>query len=112
MKIGIIGAGNVGGTLGRAWAKKGHDSFFGVRHPQDDKTRRLVESIGPKAQAGTVAEAAAFGEVVVLATPWQATEAAVKEAGDLTGKVVIDCTNPLMPDFSGMELCFTKSGAE
>src|SRR5947207_12931796 len=87
MKIGIIGAGNVGGTLGRAWAKKGHDIFFGVRHPQDDKTRRLLESLGPKAQAGTVAEAPAFGEVVVLATPWQATEAAVEEADALTGKV-------------------------
>src|SRR5205823_5242401 len=112
MKIGIIGAGNVGGTLGRAWAKKGHDSFFGVRRPQDDKTRRLVESIGPKAQAGTVAEAAAFGEAVVLATPWQATESAVRQAGDLAGKVVIDCTNPLKPDFSGLELGFSTSGAK
>src|SRR5438477_11731912 len=93
MQIGIIGAGNVGGTLGRAWAKKGHDICFGVRHPQDDKTRRLLQSIGPKAQAGTVAEAAAFGEVVVLATPWPATEAAIRAAGDLRGKTVIDCTN-------------------
>lgn len=112
MKIGIIGAGNVGGTLGRAWAKHGHDIFFGVRRPQDDKTRRLVESIGVKAQAGAVAQAAAFGEAVVLATPWQATEAAVKEAGDLSGKMVIDCTNPLRPDVSGLELGFHMSGAE
>ena len=112
MKIAIIGAGNVGGTLGRAWAKKGHDIFFGVRHPQDDKTRQLVQSIGPKAQAGTVAEAAAFGQVVVLATPWQATEAAVRAAGDLRGKTVIDCTNPLKPDVSGLEVGLTTSGAE
>ena len=112
MKIAIIGAGNVGGTLGRAWAKKGHDIFFGVRHPQDDKTRQLVQSIGPKAQAGTVAEVAAFGQVVVLATPWQATEAAVREAGDLRGKTVIDCTNPLKPDVSGLEVGLTTSGAE
>jgi predicted dinucleotide-binding enzyme len=80
--VAIIGAGNVGGTLGKAWAKKGHEIFFGVRHPQDDKTRQVVQSIGPKAQAGTVAEAAAFGEVVVLATPWQGTEAAVRAAGN------------------------------
>jgi NADPH-dependent F420 reductase len=112
MKIAIIGAGNVGGTLGRAWAKKGHDIFFGVRHPQDDKTRRLVQFIGTKAQAGTVAEAAAFGEVVVLATPWQATEAAIRAAGDLRGKTVLDCTNPLKPDVSGLEVGFTTSGAE
>jgi 8-hydroxy-5-deazaflavin:NADPH oxidoreductase len=112
VKIAIIGAGNVGGTLGRAWAKKGHDIFFGVRHPQDDKTRQLLQSIGTKAQAGTVAEAAAFGEVAVLATPWQATEAAVRAAGNLRGKTVIDCTNPLKPDVSGLQVGFTTSGAE
>jgi 8-hydroxy-5-deazaflavin:NADPH oxidoreductase len=112
MKIAIIGAGSVGSTLGAAWVRKGHDIFFGVRHPQDDKSRQLVQSIGPKAQAGTVAEAAAFGEVVVLATPWQGTEAAIRAAGGLRGKVVIDCTNPLKPDVSGLDLGFTTSGAE
>ena len=112
MKIAIIGAGSVGGTLGQAWAKKGHDIFFGVRHPNDDKTRQLIQSIGTKAQAGTVAEAAAFGQVVMLATPWQGTEAAVRAAGDLRGKTVIDCTNPLKPDVSGLEIGFTTSGAE
>jgi predicted dinucleotide-binding enzyme len=112
MKIAIIGAGNVGSTLGRAWAKKGHDLFFGARQPQDDKTRQLVASIGTKAQAGTIAQAAAFGEIVVLATPWQATEAAVRAAGDLKGKTVIDCTNPLKPNVSGLEFGFTTSAAE
>jgi 8-hydroxy-5-deazaflavin:NADPH oxidoreductase len=112
MKIAVIGAGNVGGTLGKGWAKKGHDIFFGVRHPQEDKTRQLVQSIGPKAQAGTITEAAAFGEVVVLATAWQGTEAAIKQAGDLSSRVVIDCTNPLTPDFSALELGFSTSGAE
>src|SRR6266568_4043560 len=107
MKIAIIGAGNVGSTLGRAWARKGHDICFGVRHPQDDKTRQLVQSLGGKPQARTVAEAAAFGQVVVLATPWQATEAAVRAAGDLRGKTVLDCTNPLKPDVSGLALGFT-----
>jgi predicted dinucleotide-binding enzyme len=112
MRIAILGAGNVGGTLGQAWAKKGHEVFFGVRNPQDDKTRQLVQSLGPKARAGTVAAAASFGEVVVLATPWNAAQAALREAGDLGGKAVIDCTNPLKPDFSGLEVGFTTSGAE
>jgi predicted dinucleotide-binding enzyme len=112
MKIGIIGAGNVGGTLGKAWAKKGHSIFFGVRHPTDDKTTQLVQSIGNKAQAGAVRDAAAFGQVVVLATPWPATEDAIKQAGDLSGKVVIDCTNPLKPDLSGLALGHSTSGAE
>jgi predicted dinucleotide-binding enzyme len=112
MKIGVIGAGNVGGTLGRKWVAKGHEVVFGVRHPDDDKTRELVRAAGPNARAATVGEAAAFGEVVVLATPWPATEAAVRAAGDLTGKVVIDCTNPLKPDLSGLEVGHTTSGAE
>jgi predicted dinucleotide-binding enzyme len=112
MKIAIVGAGNVGGTLGKAWAKKGHEIFFGVPRPQDDKARQLVQSIGSEARAGTVAEAAGFGEVVVLATPWTAAEAAVRAAGNLNGKTVIDCTNPLKPDLSGLALGFNTSAAE
>src|SRR5438034_9367718 len=104
MKIGVIGAGNVGGTLGKALAAKGHQVFYGVRHPQDDKTRAVVKSTGAGAKAGTVAEAAAFGEAVLLATPWPATRDAVASAGDLTGKIVVDCTNPLKPDLSGLEV--------
>jgi 8-hydroxy-5-deazaflavin:NADPH oxidoreductase len=112
MKIGIIGAGNVGATLGKAWAAKGHGVFFGTRHPSDERTRAAVQAAGPTARAGAPAEAAAFGDVVVLATPWPTTEAAVKGAGDLTGKVVIDCTNPVKPDLSGLALGFTASAAE
>jgi predicted dinucleotide-binding enzyme len=112
MRIGILGAGNVGGTLGRGWTNKGHAVFFGVPRPQGSKTQDLIRSIGSKAQAGTVAEAAAFAEVVALATPWQATEEAVKQAGNLAGKIVIDCTNPLTPDFSKLAIGHTTSGLE
>jgi predicted dinucleotide-binding enzyme len=112
MRIGVLGAGNVGGALGRAWGRKGHEVFFGVPNPQDAKTRELVKGIGRLARAGTVPEAAAFGEAVVLATPWPATEAAVRAAGGLAGKVVVDCTEPLTPDFTGLVLGHTTSGAE
>jgi predicted dinucleotide-binding enzyme len=112
MRIGILGAGNVGGTLGRGWAGKGHNVFFGVPRPQDPKTQDLIREIGSKAQVGTVAEAATFAEVIVLATPWLAAEDAMKEAGDLTGKVVIDCTNPLTPDFTKLTIGHTTSGLE
>jgi predicted dinucleotide-binding enzyme len=112
MRIGILGAGNVGGTLGRSWAGKGHEVFFGVPSPQDTKTQGLIRGIGSKARAGKVAEAAAFGEVIVLATPWPATEAALRDAGKLAGKVVIDCTNPLTPDFSRLTIGHTTSGLE
>ncbi len=112
MKIGIIGAGNVGGTLGKAWARKGHEVFFGVQRPQDGKMQELLKAAGANARAGLPAEAAAFGEVVVLATPWPATDGAVKAAGNLAGKIVIDCTNPLKPDLSGLEIGHSTSGAE
>ena len=112
MKIAIIGAGNVGGTLGKGWAKKGHELFFGVRRPQGSEIQDLLKAAGGGARAGSPAEAAAFSEVVVLATPWQATEAAVKSAGDLSGKILIDCTNPLKADLSGLEIGHTTSGGE
>ena len=112
MKISILGAGNVGGTLGRAWARKGHDVFFGVPRPGDAGTQELLTTIGSKARAGPVAEAAAAGDVIVLATPWPATRDAIQAAGNLAGKVVVDCTNPLKEDFSGLALGYTTSGAE
>jgi len=112
VKIAIIGAGNVGGTLGKGWAKKGHEVFFGVRRPQDPEIQDLLKATGGGARAGFPAEAAAFSEVVVLATPWKATEAAVKSAGDLSGKILIDCTNPLKADLSGLEIGHTTSGGE
>ena len=66
MKLAIIGAGNVGGALGTAWAQKaGHEIFFGVRDPKADKTQALLRAISAKARAGTAAEAAAFADIIV-----------------------------------------------
>jgi NADPH-dependent F420 reductase len=112
MKIGTIGAGNVAGTLGRAWAAKGHDVVFGVRDPRGPKVQELVKATGGKARAASPAEAAAHGEVVLLATPWAATRAALRGAGDLSGKVLVDATNPLAPDLSGLALGHTTSAGE
>ena len=112
MKIGIIGSGNVGGALGKGWAKKGHSVVFGARDPADAKLQSLLKQAGPNARAAGVQEAAAFGEVVVFATPWPAAQDAIRGAGDLKGKVVFDCINPLKPDLSGLELGFTTSAAE
>jgi predicted dinucleotide-binding enzyme len=111
MRIGIIGAGNVGGTLGRAWAANGHEVRFGVPNPTAPKIADLLKATGGKATAGSVAEAAAHGEVVVLATPWAATENAVRQAGNLDGKIILDCTNPLKDDLSGLTIGHTTSGA-
>jgi hypothetical protein len=102
MRIAVIGIGMVGGTLGRRWAREGQEVMFGVREPSSEKVGQLLAEAGANARVGSVAEAAAFGEVVVLATPWSGTEDAIRTAGDLSGKVVLDCTNPLAPDMSGL----------
>ena len=115
MKVGIIGAGNVGGTLGAAWAKKaGHDIVFGVRDPKAEKVQALLGKIGGKAKAVTVAEAAAAADFIVLSTPWPATEAAIRSMGDLKGKVILDATNPLSrgPDGISLEIGHGISGGE
>jgi predicted dinucleotide-binding enzyme len=112
MQIGIIGTGNVGSALGKRWAAAGHTIVFGTRDPGSAKVKSLVSGIGPKARAGRIAEAATFGEVVVLATPFGATEDAIRQAGNLSGKVVVDCTNPLKPDFSGLTVGHTTSAGE
>ncbi len=112
MKIAIIGAGNVGGTLGKAWAAKGHEVVFGVRNPQDAKVQEVVKAGGAKARAASVKDAAAQAEVVLLATPWGATQDAIKAAGSLAGKIVVDATNPLKPDLSGLALGHTTSAGE
>jgi 8-hydroxy-5-deazaflavin:NADPH oxidoreductase len=115
MKLAIIGAGNVGGTLGTAWAQKaGHEIFFGVRDPKSDKTQALLQKLGGKARAGTAAEAAAFGEMIVLTTPWPAAEAAIRAMGDLSGRILLDATNPLAmgPDGLGLEFGHSTSAAE
>jgi 8-hydroxy-5-deazaflavin:NADPH oxidoreductase len=102
MKVAIIGAGNVGGALGRAWSRAGHAVVFGVRDPSAAEVRALVAETGAEALAP--AAAAAAGAVVVLALPWGAAEAAVRGLGDLTGKVVIDCMNPLAMGEFGLGL--------
>jgi predicted dinucleotide-binding enzyme len=112
MKIAIIGAGNVGGTLGRAWAKAGHEVMFGVRDPSSPKVAALLETTGGRAIAGCVAEAAAYGAVVALCTPWDVTESAVRDSRELEGKILLDCTNPLENDLSGLTVGRTTSGAE
>ena len=112
MKIGILGGGNVGGTLGTGWARKGHKIRFGTRRPDSPEMRELLRQIGTAAAAGSVPEAATFGEAIVLATPWPATEDALKSAGDLTGKVLLDCTNPVKPDLAGLAVGTTTSGGE
>ncbi len=95
MKIAVIGSGSVGGTLGRILAQKGHEITFGVREPESDKVRSLLHSISGSAKADSIGAAVAQSEVVILATPWTAAQDAIANAGDLNGKILIDCINPV-----------------
>jgi 8-hydroxy-5-deazaflavin:NADPH oxidoreductase len=92
LKIGTIGAGRMGGTLGTLWVKAGHPVMFSSQNP--DETKSLVEGLGPLARAGSVDEAVAFGDVVLLAVPYSAyPELGKRHARALAGKVLIDLGN-------------------
>src|SRR5438094_1016026 len=112
MKIGILGAGNVGGALGRIWASKGHDITFGVPDPMGDRVRAAVAALQGKGRAGTNSEAVKSAEAVVLTVPWPAAEDAIHAAGGLNTKVLIDCTNPVRPGLKGLVVGLTTSAAE
>jgi hypothetical protein len=112
MQLAIIGAGNVGSTLGRRWAQNGHRVIFGVRQPQSQKVQEVLRTAGAQARATSVREAVTAAECVLLATPWEATQDAIQAAGNLTGKILIDCTNPLAPGLRGLALGHTTSGGE
>jgi len=112
MKIAIIGAGNVGATLGSRWAKGGHEVIFAVRDPHNEKVQPLIQSIGRNACVDSIEQAVTKSEVVLLATPWSAVKDAVRAAGNLKEKILIDCTNPLKEDLSGLSVGFSTSAAE
>jgi 8-hydroxy-5-deazaflavin:NADPH oxidoreductase len=103
MRIAVLGAGNVGKALGDSLAARSHDIVYGVRHPERSEVK----------PAKTLANAIQDSEAVILATPYDATGALLREnATALVGKIVIDATNPLKPDLSGLSLTGDVSGAE
>ncbi len=93
MRIGILGAGMIGGTLGTLWHDAGHEVCFATRHPE--KLHDLVTRLGPRASTDTIEAAASFGPVVLWAVPLVATpELGQRLAGLLKDKVVLDTANP------------------
>jgi predicted dinucleotide-binding enzyme len=93
MKIGIIGAGRIGGTLGEHWVKAGHEVLLSSRHPE--QLEPLADRLGPRARVGTPGEAAAFGPVVLVSVPFGALPQVGRDHGaELRGKIVLDPTNP------------------
>jgi 8-hydroxy-5-deazaflavin:NADPH oxidoreductase len=98
MKIGILGAGNIGGNLGKLWAARGHEILFGVRDSPSDKVKTLLGEIGNNACAGSLKEAVSFGEVILLSVHWQnVPEVLGQIEGLINGKILIDSTNRMIP---------------
>lgn len=91
-KIGVIGSGKIGGTIGGLWVKAGHEVLFSSRHP--DSLKDMVAGLGALAHAGTVEEAIAFGDVIFIAVPYGALPEIGKDYGaKLAGKIVLDAGN-------------------
>jgi predicted dinucleotide-binding enzyme len=91
-RIGVIGSGNIGGTIGGLWVKKGHSVFFSSRHPEELKD--MIAKLGSLAKAGTVEEAVTFGDVLFIAVPYGAIPQIGKDyAAKMKGKVMLDACN-------------------
>jgi 8-hydroxy-5-deazaflavin:NADPH oxidoreductase len=106
MNLGIIGAGSLGTALGERLGQAGHAIMFGGETSARDAAARQ------SAQVGSNADAAAFGDVVILAVPFAAIDAALADAGALAGRVVWSCINALKPDLTGLAVGFDNSAAE
>lgn len=93
LKIGVIGAGKIGGTLASLWVKAGHEVLLSSRHPE--QLQGLAQSLGPRARVGTPKEAATFGDAVLISVPYGAMPQIGRDlARELAGKVVLDTGNP------------------
>lgn len=112
MNIAVLGTGGVGSTLGTRWAAAGHHVVFGSRDPKHEKIPALLERGGERTRVVSLPQATAESDVVVIALPWSATRESLAALGDLSGRVVIDCTNPLKSDMSGLDIAHDTSAAE
>lgn len=102
MNIGIVGSGDIGSTLGRLWARKGHKILFSFSHDQQ-KLERLAEECGNGARAVTPYEAVSLSEIVLFSPPWMQIEEAHKQIGRFDGETVIDTTNPYIDEQMNVE---------
>jgi predicted dinucleotide-binding enzyme len=114
MKIGVIGSGRIGSTIGGLWVKAGHEVMFSDRSPE--QVKRAIDALGPelksKARTGSAPEAAAFGDAVLIAVPYMALPAVRDQVGaQLKGKVVIDPNNPVPSRDGDMAVAAREKGA-
>jgi len=111
MRIGILGSGLMGGKLGTIFSRAGHEVVFSYARSKD-KLNKLARDAGGKARAGTPRDAAQDADAVLLAVHWSRVDDVVKQAGDVSGKVIISCSLPMNADDTGLVVAHTSSGAE
>lgn len=111
MRIAVIGSGSVGAGLARSWSRLGHSVVIGSRSPDSERVIELVDSIGSGVSAAGLAESTVGADVIVLAVPWSAAEVSLAALGDLSGRVLIDATNPFAGGLN-LEIGHDDSGGE
>jgi len=111
MRIGILGSGLMGGKLGTIWARAGHEVVFSYSHSEAEAEELAREAKG-KARAGTPREAVQEADAVLVAVHWSRVDDVLKQAGDLSGKVVMSCSLPMNADDTDLVIAHTSSGAE
>ena len=111
MRIGILGSGLMGGKLGTLFARAGHEVVFSYAR-SDRKLKRLAREAGEGARAGTPADAARGSEVLLLAVHWSRLNDVLKQAGNLSGKIVVTCSLPMNANDTALVVAHTSSGAE
>ena len=111
MRIGILGSGLMGGKLGTIFARAGHEVVFSYAR-SEQKLKKLARDAQGKARAGTPREAAQDADALLLAVHWSRMDDVLKQAGDLSGKVVVSCSLPMNDDDTALVVAQTSSGAE
>src|ERR1700758_1109513 len=110
MRVGILGSGLMGGKLGTIFARAGHEVVFSYAR-SDQKLRKLAHHAKGNARAGTPREAAEEADAVLLAVHWSRISDVLKQAGDLSGKVIVSCSLPMNADDTRLVIGHTSSGA-
>src|SRR5438874_10199483 len=111
MRIGILGSGLMGGKLGTIWARAGHEVVFSYAR-SEQKLKKLARDAKGKARSGTPREAAQDADALLLAVHWSRVEDVLKQAGDLSGKVIVTCSLPMDEENTKLLIANTSSGAE
>jgi predicted dinucleotide-binding enzyme len=111
MRIGILGSGLMGGKLGTLFARAGHEVVFSYAR-SEQKLKRLARETQGNARAGSPAEAAREADALLLAVHWSRVDDVLKQAADVSGKVIVSCSLPMNADDTALVIAHTSSGAE